>query len=96
MLSGDGARSEGSVTLTRKEYLRPREYNPCLDTILGHGLTSVIGRLRPHVILEYPQFPWWNQQDGKDKFVDGIRHSFKVEEEILGILGSHPRIIRFE
>jgi len=91
----DGARSEGSVTLAPKKYLRHREYNPSLDTILGRGSTSVIVRLRPHVVLKYPRYQWWNQQDGQEKFVDGIKHSFKVEEEILGILGRHPRIITF-
>ncbi|CZR52088.1 uncharacterized protein PAC_01965 [Phialocephala subalpina] len=96
MLSEDGVRSEGPSALAPGAYLRSEEYNPCLDTILGRGSTSIIGRLRPHVVLKYPRFQWWNQQDGKaHKLADSIRHSFKVEEEILGILGSHPRIIRF-
>lgn len=96
MLNEDGAGSEGPITLAPKERLRLREYNPCLDTILGRGSTSVIVRLRPHVVLKYPRYRWWDQQDGEDKFVDSIKRSFQVEEEIFGILGSHPRIIRFE
>ncbi|TVY13037.1 Serine/threonine-protein kinase HT1, partial [Lachnellula arida] len=72
------------------------EYNPCVATIVGRGSTSIIRRLRFHVVLKCPRLEWWNQQDGTaHESANSVRHSFKVEEEILGILGSHPRIIRF-
>jgi hypothetical protein len=94
MLCEDGVRSEGPSAPGAGADLRSDEYNPCLDTILGRGSTSIIGRLGPAVVLKYPRIKWWNQQGKAHKLAESIRHSFKVEGEILGILGSHPRIIR--
>ncbi|WEW59849.1 serine/threonine protein kinase [Emydomyces testavorans] len=71
-------------------------YNPPADQILGYGSTSIISRIKPGVVVKSPQFSWWHcPTAASHHFVQDIKHSFNVEEQILEILGENPRIIRF-
>ncbi|KAL4865527.1 hypothetical protein BDV12DRAFT_188113 [Aspergillus spectabilis] len=70
-------------------------YEPPLE-IINNGSTSLIGRLKPGVVLKFPRYSWWHSETAESHtFVRDIKHSFCVEEQILRILGDHPRIVRF-
>ncbi|EER39181.1 conserved hypothetical protein [Histoplasma capsulatum H143] len=70
-------------------------YDPHLKEVLDHGSTSIITRIKPGVVLKSPRYSWWHSPTSESHdSVKHIKHSFNVEEQILGILGDHPRIIK--
>ncbi|KAL4876691.1 kinase-like domain-containing protein [Aspergillus karnatakaensis] len=70
-------------------------YNPPLE-IINSGSTALIGRIKPGVVLKFPRYSWWHSPTASShSFVRDIKHSFLVEEQILRILGDHPRIVRY-
>lgn len=72
----------------------PVPYEPPVGEILGEGSTCHIARVAPGVIIKYPRFSWWHSKNAADKwFVRDMKRSFEVEEQLLQILGLHPRII---
>jgi hypothetical protein len=71
-------------------------YSPNVEKVLTYGSTSIIGRLKPGVVLKSPRYSWWSSPAAEaHDSVKHIRHSFCVEERILRILGDHPRIIKY-
>ncbi|OAX83499.1 hypothetical protein ACJ72_02133 [Emergomyces africanus] len=71
-------------------------YDPHLKEVLDHDSTSIITRIRPGIVLKSPRYSWWHSPTAESHdSVKHIKHSFNVEEQILGILGDHPRIIKF-
>ncbi|EEH02619.1 conserved hypothetical protein [Histoplasma capsulatum G186AR] len=69
-------------------------YEPHFKEVLDHGSTSIITRIKPGVVLKSPRYSWWHSPTAESHdSVKHIKHSFNVEEQILGILGDHPRII---
>ncbi|QSS70927.1 hypothetical protein I7I50_01585 [Histoplasma capsulatum G186AR] len=71
-------------------------YEPHFKEVLDHGSTSIITRIKPGVVLKSPRYSWWHSPTAESHdSVKHIKHSFNVEEQILGILGDHPRIIKF-
>lgn len=74
----------------------PVPYEPALSESLGEGSTCHFARVAPGVIIKYPRFSWWYSENATHKrFVQDIKKSFEVEEQLLQILGLHPRIIEF-
>lgn len=74
----------------------PVLYEP-LSEILSVGSTSLIARIKPGVVVKCPRYSWWHSTEAANanSFVREIKHSFEVEERLLNILGTHPRIIRY-
>ncbi|KAJ5735351.1 uncharacterized protein N7483_000476, partial [Penicillium malachiteum] len=74
-------------------------YKPPLTENLGRGSTSLIARIRPGVVLgylKYPRFIWWHTEaTSSHSLVQNVKRSFEVEEKLLDLLGTHPRIIRY-
>ncbi|PGH32228.1 serine/threonine protein kinase [[Emmonsia] crescens] len=71
-------------------------YDPLVKDVLEHGSTSIITRIKPGVVLKSPRYSWWHSPTAESHdSVKHVKHSFNVEEQILGILGDHPRIIKF-
>ncbi|PYI34280.1 kinase-like protein [Aspergillus indologenus CBS 114.80] len=60
--------------------------------VLGIGSTASIIRVGSGTVLKSPHYA--RTQLSKETFEE-IKKSFKVEEEIISILGTHPRIIQF-
>ncbi|KAJ5100781.1 hypothetical protein N7456_006833 [Penicillium angulare] len=74
----------------------PILYEPHLMETVGQGSASLIARMRPGVVLKYPRYMWWHAEAmGNHPFVQDVKRSFEVEEKILDLLGTHPRIIRY-
>lgn len=72
----------------------PVPYEPLLGEVLDEGSTSRIARVAPGVIIKCPRFSWWHSKTAADKwFIRDMKRSFEVEEQLLQILGLHPRII---
>jgi serine/threonine protein kinase len=82
-----------TTSITILEHLR---YNPSVEQVLSSGSTSIVGRLKPGVVLKSPRFSWWTSStaDSHD-IVKDIKHSFSVEMKILSILGSHPNLAKY-
>jgi hypothetical protein len=75
---------------------RPTVYDPHIGKILRYGSTCVIRRLREGVILKSPRWRWWEPSDTiASASIKIVKRSFSVEQQILEILGEHPRIIRY-
>lgn len=75
---------------------RPTLYDPPVEKVLRYGSTCVIGRLREGVILKSPRCRWWKVSDTvASAYVKIVKKSFSVEQQILEIVGEHPRIIRY-
>ncbi len=75
-----------------------RLYEPEIVKVLHYGSTSMIGRLRAGIVLKSPRYSWWDLQktsSDDQAHVARIRHHFSVEQQILEILGEHPRIIKY-
>lgn len=53
------------------------------------GSTSIISRLKPGVVLKSPLVL------EAHALAEDVKRSFIVEEKILGILGDHPRIMKY-
>nr|KMM68416.1 hypothetical protein CPAG_04743 [Coccidioides posadasii RMSCC 3488] len=71
-------------------------YDPLVKEVVDHGSTSIITRIKPGVVLKSPRYSWWHSPSAESHdSVRHIKHSFNVEEQILGILGDHPRIIQY-
>lgn len=82
-----------ATSITTLEHLR---YNPSVEQVLSSGSTSIVGRLKPGVVLKYPRFSWWKSSTAEaHNIVKDIKHSFRVEEEILGVLGPHPNLAKY-
>ena len=74
----------------------PVIYDPPPSMILSRGSTSMIARVKPGVVLKFPRYSWWHSETAETHtFVKEIKRSFNVEEQLPGILGVHPRIIRY-
>ena len=58
------------------------------------GSTSIFRQLRQGVILKYPR-PVWKESSAYHRLTREFAHEFTVERGILGLLGEHPRIVRF-
>ncbi|KAJ0420583.1 hypothetical protein BJY00DRAFT_313001 [Aspergillus carlsbadensis] len=70
-------------------------YEPSLET-LSQGSTSIIKRVKPGIVIKSPHFSWWDSETASTStFVKDIKRSFDVEQQILRILGDHPRIVQF-
>jgi hypothetical protein len=71
-------------------------YKPPIGENLNIGSTSLIGRLRLGIVLKSPHYSWWHSPTAAiyDSSVKAMKNSFAVEEQILSILGEHPRIIK--
>jgi hypothetical protein len=73
-------------------------YDPNLDEVLSQGSTSFIARTKPGIVVKYPRFKWWDSKAALAEthtLVKDIKRNFEVEECLLEIIGSHPRIIRY-
>lgn len=87
---------EEATTVISNRTSGPVVYSPTVEKVLNYGSTSVIGRLKAGVVLKSPRYSWWSSPAAEAyDSVKHIRHSFSVEEQILGILGEHPRIIKY-
>ncbi|KZF20457.1 kinase-like protein, partial [Xylona heveae TC161] len=74
----------------------PVPYEPFLNKPLSQGSTSLIAKISPGVVIKYPRYSWWHSEaPGTQPMVKAMKDSFKVERQLLEILGSHPRIIRY-
>ena len=74
----------------------PVPYEPPFDGIIGQGSTSLIARLKPGIVVKYPRYSWWHSKAAEtNSFVKDMKRNFEVEEQLLGILGTNPRIIRY-
>lgn len=52
--------------------------------------------MKPGVIIKCPRFSWWHSEGSETRsFVKDIKKSFYIEERVLDILDTHPRIIRY-
>lgn len=58
------------------------------------GSTSLFCQTEPGVILKYP-VEVWNGSSTYQKLTDEITNNFSVEQQILDLLGEHPRIVKF-
>lgn len=95
-IHGQDAVSFESTTVISNRTPGPVVYSPTVEEVLNYGSTSVIGRLKPGVVLKSPRYSWWSSPAAEAyDSVKHIRHSFSVEEQILGVLGEHPRIIKY-
>jgi len=75
---------------------RPTLYHPPVEKVLSCGSTCVIGRLRKGVILKSPRCHRWKASDTvASAYVQIVKKSFSVEQQILEIIGEHPRITRY-
>lgn len=71
-------------------------YEPLSNEPLSQGSTSLITRINPGVVVKCPRFSWWHSETAdSNPFVKDIKRNFEVEEQLLDILGAHPRIIRY-
>ncbi|CAG7929304.1 unnamed protein product [Penicillium olsonii] len=71
-------------------------YEPRCNETLSQGSTSLIVRMKPGVVVKCPRYSWWHSKTADaHPFVKDIKRSFEVEEQLLDILGAHPRIIRY-
>ncbi|CAG8207355.1 unnamed protein product [Penicillium salamii] len=71
-------------------------YEPLSNEPLSQGSTSLITRIKPGVVVKCPRFSWWHSETAdSNPFVKDIKRNFEVEEQLLDILGAHPRIIRY-
>ncbi|KAL3470112.1 kinase-like domain-containing protein [Aspergillus californicus] len=71
-------------------------YEPPFTETLSQGSASLIARVSPGVVVKVPRYSWWHSEAASNHpFVKGIRRNFEVEEQLLDILGIHPRIIRY-
>jgi hypothetical protein len=96
MQGQDTATIEEAATIASDGAPGPVVYRPTVDKILNCGSTSIIGRLKPGVVLKSPRYSWWSCPAVEaHNSVKDIKHSFNVEEQILRILGEHPRIIKY-
>ncbi|KAK2752496.1 hypothetical protein FQN54_008089 [Arachnomyces sp. PD_36] len=87
---------EENRTVASNGSSEPVAYDPPVKEVLNHGSTSVITRIKPGIVLKSPRYSWWHSPTAESHdSVKHIKHSFSVEEQILGILGEHPRIIKF-
>ncbi|KAE8150252.1 kinase-like domain-containing protein [Aspergillus avenaceus] len=91
---GLGQRNE-VVLPGKSEKEDPVPYEPHYDDPLSQGSTSLIARMRPGVVVKCPRYSWWHSATATHPFVKDIKHNFEVEERLLNILGTHPRIIRY-
>lgn len=74
----------------------PVPYEPHFNEVLSKGSTSLIARVKPGVVVKCPRYSWWHSKAADNHpFVKDIKRSFEVEERLLHILGTHPRIIRY-
>jgi hypothetical protein len=96
MQGQDTATIEEAATIASGGAPGPVVYRPNVDKILNCGSTSIIGRLKPGVVLKSPRYSWWSCPAVEvHNSVKDIKHSFNVEEQILRILGEHLRIIKY-
>lgn len=88
--------ASGSAKEDQGEIAEPVLYEPPFNEILGEGSTSLIGRVNPGVVIKCPRYSWWHSEAAENHpFVKDIKRNFEVEEQLLDILGMHPRIIRY-
>jgi hypothetical protein len=88
---------EESEAVSSSKTSEPVIYDLPLKEIVNQGSTSMVARVKPGFVLKSPRYSWWHSEIAEThNFVRDIKHSFSVEEQILGILGKHPRIIRYE
>jgi hypothetical protein len=94
MQGQDTTTIEEAATITSNGAPGPVVYRPTIDKILNYSSTSIIRRLKPGIILKSPRYSWWTYPaiEAHNSIKD-IKHSFNVKEQILRILGEHPRII---
>ncbi|KAF9773911.1 hypothetical protein IL306_008184, partial [Fusarium sp. DS 682] len=66
--------------------------------IIHHSTNAIIGSLGDNVVLKYPRYAWWDFPDAEQKYsaVRDAKASFFIEGKILELLGSHPRIVKYE
>lgn len=77
------------------EIADPVLYEPHFRETLSQGSASLIVRLKPGVVVKCPRYSWWHSEAVEaHPFVKDIKRNFEVEERLLDILGTHPRIIR--
>ncbi|KAJ5091324.1 hypothetical protein NUU61_006194 [Penicillium alfredii] len=85
-------KSPGAMSI---EIDAPVPYEPPLGEILSEGSTSCIVNVAIGVVIKCPRSSWWHSETAADKwFVRDVKRSFEVEEQLLQILGLHPRIIK--
>jgi hypothetical protein len=88
--------SQSSTTADKATSPELLEYSPNVEEVLGFGSTSIVGRLKPGVVLKSPRFSWWESTNSEVyDIVKRVKRNFSVEERILQILGPHPNVIRY-
>lgn len=72
------------------------DYKPPVLAVLHHSQYAVVARLGHGVVLKYPRYAWWDHPDAEktQRPFREAKTSFHVEEEILKVLGDHPRIVK--
>ncbi|KKK12874.1 hypothetical protein AOCH_004971 [Aspergillus ochraceoroseus] len=76
------------------EPLIPNEPPP--GELLSNGSTAFVTRIKYGLVLKTPRYSWWHlSAEPTRDLVKDIKKSFEVEEQILQILGPHPRVIPF-
>ena len=64
---------ERELHITNSDEVLEREYNPTVEEILSYGSTSIIGRLKPGIVLKSPRFSGWESPtvDAQDVIQEG-------------------------
>lgn len=61
--------------------------------VIHYGSTATLSRVRPGVLLKLPYEPNI-EAPHVEKIKESVVHAFSVEQPILEMLGSHPRIVQ--
>ncbi|KAJ5259551.1 hypothetical protein N7478_012532 [Penicillium angulare] len=88
--------NEGNQAVLPVESSHQTFYVPNVGEILGQGSTSLVAKIKPGTVIKSPRYSWWHSGATElHHFVTDVKHSFEVEEQLLNILGTHPRIVRY-